>query len=89
MSGLGETAPEAGFGQLRTPLAATLAFVPAGAQDRELSSRGELLDGVAAVVNDGIVLHLRVTARCEARLGQRRRQLANAGQLLRKRCADH
>ena len=26
------------------------------AQDRELSSRGELIDGIAAVVNDGVVL---------------------------------
>lgn len=36
-----------------------LALLPgaiAHAQDRELSSRGELVDGIAAVVNDGVVL---------------------------------
>ncbi len=33
-----------------------LAFTGAQAQDRELSSQGQLLDGIAAVVNDGIVL---------------------------------
>lgn len=33
-----------------------LLSLPVAAQDRELSSRGELLDGIAAVVNDGVVL---------------------------------
>lgn len=33
-----------------------LPAVPAGAQTRELSSSGELLDGIAAIVNDGVVL---------------------------------
>lgn len=64
---------------LRTPictlpaLAALLAFTGAQAQDRELSSRGELLDGIAAVVNDGVVLKSelraemdRITRRLEA-----------------------
>jgi peptidyl-prolyl cis-trans isomerase SurA len=37
-------------------LAVTIACAPCFAQDRELSSRGELLDGIAAVVNDGLVL---------------------------------
>ncbi len=32
------------------------------AQDRELSSRGELLDGIAAVVNDGVVLKSELAA---------------------------
>ncbi len=35
---------------------ALLPGVMAHAQDRELSSRGELIDGIAAVVNDGVVL---------------------------------
>ena len=42
------------------PIAVALALLLAAggavAQNRELSSRGELLDGVAAVVNDGVVL---------------------------------
>jgi peptidyl-prolyl cis-trans isomerase SurA len=37
-------------------LAAGLAGPVAQAQDRELSASGELLDGIAAVVNDGVVL---------------------------------
>ncbi len=37
-------------------LAALCAATAAHAQDRELSARGELLDGIAAVVNDGVVL---------------------------------
>ncbi len=37
-------------------LAITLTCSAAQGQDRELSSRGELLDGIAAVVNDGVVL---------------------------------
>lgn len=37
-------------------LAAALCFSAVQAQDRELSARGELLDGIAAVVNDGVVL---------------------------------
>lgn len=36
--------------------AALLAVCSAQAQDRELSARGVLLDGIAAVVNDGVVL---------------------------------
>lgn len=42
--------------RLSLMLAATLCFSTVHAQDRELSARGVLLDGVAAVVNDGAVL---------------------------------
>jgi peptidyl-prolyl cis-trans isomerase SurA len=46
---------------MRSPFAACLFAAlaitsAAGAQDRELSARGQLLDGVAAIVNDGVVL---------------------------------
>lgn len=37
-------------------LAALLACATAQGQDRDLSARGDLLDGIAAVVNDGVVL---------------------------------
>lgn len=37
-------------------LAAVLCFSTVHAQDRELSARGVLLDGIAALVNDGVVL---------------------------------
>lgn len=37
-------------------LAVALAGAPALGQDRELSSRGQLLEGIAAIVNDGVVL---------------------------------
>jgi peptidyl-prolyl cis-trans isomerase SurA len=37
-------------------LAGIASVSPLQAQDRQLSDRGELLDGVAAIVNDGIVL---------------------------------
>lgn len=54
-------------------LAAALAAAGAQAQDRQLSARGNLLDGIAAVVNDGIVLKSelngemgRITSRLEA-----------------------
>jgi peptidyl-prolyl cis-trans isomerase SurA len=43
-------------------LAAALACAAAQAQDRELSARGELVDGIAAVVNEGIVLRSELTA---------------------------
>lgn len=46
-------------------LATLLATTAVPAQDRELSSRGELLDGVAAVVNDGIVLKSELAAEME------------------------
>jgi peptidyl-prolyl cis-trans isomerase SurA len=46
-------------------LATLLASTAVPAQDRELSSRGELLDGVAAVVNDGIVLKSELSAEME------------------------
>jgi peptidyl-prolyl cis-trans isomerase SurA len=37
--------------------AALLVQVPATAQTRELATKGELLDRIAAVVNDGVVLN--------------------------------
>jgi peptidyl-prolyl cis-trans isomerase SurA len=43
------------------------------AQDRQLSDRGELLDGVAAVVNDGIVLRSELGAEID-RIGKRLRE---------------
>jgi peptidyl-prolyl cis-trans isomerase SurA len=54
-------------------LAALLACVPAFAQDRELSSRGQLLDGIAAVVNDGLVLKSELQAETD-RIVQRLQQ---------------
>jgi peptidyl-prolyl cis-trans isomerase SurA len=54
-------------------LATTLACVGARGQDRELSAHGELLDSIAAVVNEGVVLRSelrdeidRITARLES-----------------------
>ncbi|MCC7258324.1 MAG: peptidylprolyl isomerase [Gammaproteobacteria bacterium] len=41
---------------LALALATLLASSAASAQDRELSAHGDLLDGIAAIVNDGIVL---------------------------------
>ncbi len=43
-------------------LAILLACASAQGQDRELSSRGELLDGIAAIVNDGAVLKSELNA---------------------------
>jgi peptidyl-prolyl cis-trans isomerase SurA len=43
-------------------LAAVLGCASAQAQDRDLSSRGQLLDGIAAIVNDGIVLKSELAA---------------------------
>jgi peptidyl-prolyl cis-trans isomerase SurA len=45
-----------------TLLAAVLGCASAQAQDRDLSSRGQLLDGIAAIVNDGIVLKSELAA---------------------------
>ena len=42
--------------------AALIAFAPAHAQDRNLSATGELLDGIAAIVNDGVVLKSELNA---------------------------
>ncbi|MBM4197711.1 MAG: molecular chaperone SurA [Gammaproteobacteria bacterium] len=41
---------------------ALLAAVPAQGQDRDLSATGELLDGIAAIVNDGVVLKSELSA---------------------------
>lgn len=43
-------------------LVAVLGCAAAQAQDRELSASGELLDGIAAVVNDGVVLKSELAA---------------------------
>jgi peptidyl-prolyl cis-trans isomerase SurA len=61
---------------LLTRLVATAVLLvssPGHAQDRDLSSTGELLDGIAAIVNDGVVLKselngelTRIVARLEA-----------------------
>ncbi|MBN8280902.1 MAG: peptidylprolyl isomerase, partial [Gammaproteobacteria bacterium] len=60
---------------------------PAGAQTRELSSSGELLDGIAAIVNDGVVLKSELdaeTGRIVARLRQQGTQLPPASILERQ-----
>jgi peptidyl-prolyl cis-trans isomerase SurA len=44
-------------------LALVFLVAPAGAQNRELGSGGELLEGVAAVVNDGVVLKSELSER--------------------------
>ncbi len=53
-----------------------LAFLvaPAGAQNRELGSGGELLEGVAAVVNDGVVLKSELSERIALVMDNLRRQ---------------
>ena len=59
-------------------LAGLAAAAPAQAQTRELSSSGELLDGIAALVNDGVVLKSELQAetdRITARLQQQGTQL--------------
>jgi peptidyl-prolyl cis-trans isomerase SurA len=63
-----------------TPLAlCTVAFVAAlgmqaGAQERGLGSGGELLDGVAAVVNDGVVLKSELSERLDLVVANLRKQ---------------
>jgi peptidyl-prolyl cis-trans isomerase SurA len=67
-----KTFPKAPF--LLLVLASSLAF----AQTRELSSKGELLDRIAAVVNDGVVLTSQLDAQTEeitARLRQQNTEL--------------
>jgi peptidyl-prolyl cis-trans isomerase SurA len=54
-------------------LAVALAGAPALGQDRELSSRGQLLDGIAAIVNDGVVLKSELQAETD-RIVQRLQQ---------------
>lgn len=64
--------------------AAALVFIlasiaqPAGAQTRELGSSGELLDGIAAVVDDGVVLKSEVEQRLAQVVQALRRQQAQA-----------
>ncbi|MBM4220918.1 MAG: molecular chaperone SurA, partial [Gammaproteobacteria bacterium] len=73
-------------------LLAGLAFVlipvsGAWAQSRELSSSGELLDGIAAIVNEGVVLksELQLEAgRIAARLRAQNTQLPSSDVLLRQ-----
>jgi peptidyl-prolyl cis-trans isomerase SurA len=62
------------------PLILSLAFLPplAHAQTRELSANGALLDRIAAVVNDGVVLTSELDEQTEeviARLGQQKTEL--------------
>ena len=68
-------------------LLTAVAATPAGAQTRELSSSGELLDGIAAIVNDGVVLKSELdaeTGRIVARLRQQGTQLPPASILERQ-----
>ncbi|MDP2323545.1 MAG: hypothetical protein Q8N51_05890, partial [Gammaproteobacteria bacterium] len=68
-------------------LALALSGPAAQAQTRELSSSGELLDGIAALVNDGVVLksELQVeTDRIVARLQQQGTQLPPPQILMRQ-----
>ncbi len=50
----------------------------AGAQDRELGAGGELLEGVAAVVDEGVVLKSELTERLELVMQNLQRQQAEA-----------
>src|SRR5690242_5682273 len=64
-------------------LAPTLSF----AQTRELSSRGELLDRVVAIVGDGVILLSQLDAetdRISARLRQQKTELPPRGVLRRQ-----
>ena len=45
---------------------AALPTTPASAQTRELSSRGQMLDGIAAIVNEGVVLKSELQLELEA-----------------------
>src|SRR5574338_1719710 len=47
---------------------------PVGAQERGLGAGGELLDGVAAVVNDGVVLKSELSERLEFVINNMRKQ---------------
>jgi peptidyl-prolyl cis-trans isomerase SurA len=65
--------------------AAVLVSATAHAQTRELSSRGQLLDGIAAIVNDGVVLKSELQLELEAiteRLRAQGTQLPPANQLV-------
>ena len=68
-------------------LAGFAVAVPARAQTLELSSTGELLDGIAALVNDGVVLKSELQAetdRIVARLRQQGTQLPPPQTLMRQ-----
>lgn len=72
--------PRAHFSYLAFALASWLALAgsPAFAQTRELSSSGELLDRIAAVVNDGVVLTSQLDAQTDEvteRLRQQKTEL--------------
>jgi peptidyl-prolyl cis-trans isomerase SurA len=56
--------------------AAFLAFQQAGAQTRELGAGGELLDGIAAIVNQGVVLKSELNERLQLVLSNLRQQQA-------------
>ncbi|MEO7385941.1 MAG: peptidylprolyl isomerase [Gammaproteobacteria bacterium] len=76
--------------RLLLAVALVVATSPAGAQTRELSGSGELLDGIVALVNDGIVLKSELqgeTDRIVARLQQQGTQLPPA-QILNKQVLD-
>ncbi|MDH3978379.1 MAG: peptidylprolyl isomerase [Gammaproteobacteria bacterium] len=55
-------------------LALFLACTTAGAQTRELSSRGEMLDSIVAVVNDGVVLNSELDAETTAIIARLQQQ---------------
>ena len=65
------------FGLVSAALALGLSF-GAGAQDRELGAGGELLEGVAAVVDEGVVLKSELTERLELVMQNLQRQQAEA-----------
>ena len=56
--------------------AAALAGAAALAQDRDLGATGELLDGIAAVVDEGIVLKSELTQRVDMQVAAWRQELA-------------
>jgi peptidyl-prolyl cis-trans isomerase SurA len=66
---------------LKAPVGVLIAFAaaaPAAAQDRELGAGGQLLEGVAAVVDEGLVLKSELQARLGLVLQNLEKQLAEA-----------
>jgi peptidyl-prolyl cis-trans isomerase SurA len=66
---------------LKAPVGVLIAFAaaaPAAAQDRELGAGGQLLEGVAAVVDEGLVLKSEVQSRLALVLQNLEKQLAEA-----------
>ena len=57
---------------------ALAAWLPAGAQDRELGAGGDLLEGVAAVVDEGVVLKSELAERLALVMQNLERQQAEA-----------